>query len=77
MTRLGMESGAIADHQITAKNVLNGDYAKYGPELARLNGNSKFIPLPVSHAIMSSMQYSPEDIIAYAIMPAWTHSHVQ
>ena len=43
MTRLGMESGAIADHQITAKNVLNEDYGKYGPKLARLNSNSKYI----------------------------------
>ena len=26
--------------------------------------------LPMSHAIMSSMQYYPEDIVAYAIMSA-------
>ena len=42
MNRLGMESGAIADHQITAKNVLNNDYANYEPALARLNGISKY-----------------------------------
>ena len=42
MNRLGMESGAIADHQITAKNVLN-DYANYEPALARLNSNGKYI----------------------------------
>ena len=43
MIRLGMESGAIADNQITASNVLNDDYANYGPTLARFNGNGKYI----------------------------------
>ncbi len=41
MFRLGMESGAIADHQITAKNVLNDDDANYGTSLARFNANGK------------------------------------
>ncbi|XP_033635599.1 neuropilin-1-like [Asterias rubens] len=39
MNRLGMESGAIADNQITAMNVFDNDINNYGPALARLNSN--------------------------------------
>ncbi|XP_071801373.1 uncharacterized protein [Asterias amurensis] len=39
---LGMESGAIADSQITANNVSNNDYTNYGPTLARFNGESSW-----------------------------------
>ncbi|XP_071801406.1 EGF-like repeat and discoidin I-like domain-containing protein 3 [Asterias amurensis] len=41
-TPLGMESGAIADHQITASSVLNNDYANYGTALARLNSKGSW-----------------------------------
>ena len=43
MNRLGMESGAIADNQITAMNVFDNDINNYGPALARLNSNGKYI----------------------------------
>ena len=37
-----MESGAIADSQITTNSVLNDDYSNYGPTLARFNGESEY-----------------------------------
>ncbi|XP_071801303.1 uncharacterized protein [Asterias amurensis] len=50
MTRLGMESGAIADNQINASHVLNDDYANYGPTLARFNGNGSWCGTPYINA---------------------------
>ena len=45
---MGLENGMMADQQITASSVHDGD-ERFGPAQARLNGNAAWVPSTHRH----------------------------